>query len=58
MMLRRCLDLRKAYVYTEKAPWSKEAIPQTNASDSKKDPFHFEPVQASTVSCFLLINSV
>lgn len=52
-MLQECLDLRNSYVYTEEvAPWLKEAVPESDASEVKTDPFHFEPVEASTVSCF------
>ncbi|XP_031247408.1 AMP deaminase-like, partial [Pistacia vera] len=48
-MLQECLDLRKSYVYTEEvAPWLKEAVPEPYASEVKIDPFHFEPVEAST----------
>ncbi|KAJ0094328.1 hypothetical protein Patl1_16309 [Pistacia atlantica] len=57
-MLQECLDLRKSYVYTEEvAPWLKEAVPEPYASEVKIDPFHFEPVEASTVSyfCFLIV---
>ncbi|KAL5761882.1 hypothetical protein ACOSP7_018146 [Xanthoceras sorbifolium] len=47
-MIRECLDLRKSYVYTEVAPWRKEAVTESHASATRSDPFHFEPVEAST----------
>lgn len=44
-MIRECLDLRKKYVYKENiVPWKTEPV-ATNS-----DPFHFEPVEATTVS--------
>ncbi|KAI9170510.1 hypothetical protein LWI28_029054 [Acer negundo] len=46
-MIRECLDLRKSYVYTEVAPWRKEAVAEPHASETRIDPFHFEPVEAS-----------
>lgn len=54
-MIRECLDLRKAYVYKEIAPWRKEAIPESYSSKTSTDPFHFDPVEASSVSGFLFI---
>lgn len=58
-MIQECLDLRKTYVYTEMvAPWRKDAVPETDTSETRTDPFHFEPVEASTVSYFLLINCI
>ncbi|XP_057416255.1 probable AMP deaminase isoform X2 [Lotus japonicus] len=42
-MIRECLDLRKKYVYKENiVPWKTEPV-ATNS-----DPFHFEPVEATT----------
>ncbi|RDX92539.1 AMP deaminase, partial [Mucuna pruriens] len=41
-MIRECLDLRKKYVYKENIPWKTEPV-ETNS-----DPYHFEPVEATT----------
>jgi AMP deaminase len=56
-MIRECLDLRKIYVYRELvSPWKKETVVESSASDKNSDPFHFEPVEASAVSHFLLVH--
>ncbi|KAH0983060.1 hypothetical protein GBA52_010237 [Prunus armeniaca] len=47
-MIQECLDLRKRNLYREEVvPW---IVARTNsiASEKKSDPFHFEPVEAST----------
>ncbi|KAF7809189.1 putative AMP deaminase [Senna tora] len=42
-MIRDCLDLRKKYVYREKvAPWKAKSLAKN------PDPFHFEPVEATS----------
>ncbi|KAM3706607.1 hypothetical protein ACJW31_03G163000 [Castanea mollissima] len=47
-MIRECLELRKNYVYREMvAPWKKETEGKSSASNTKSDPFHFEPVEAT-----------
>ncbi|KAL0004007.1 hypothetical protein SO802_011568 [Lithocarpus litseifolius] len=47
-MIRECLDLRKNYVYRELvAPWKKETE-KSSASNMNSDPFHFEPVEATS----------
>lgn len=49
-MIRECLDLRKRYLYKEEvAPWMVARL-DSIASEKKNDPFHFDPVEASTVS--------
>lgn len=58
-MIRECLDLRKNYVYRELvAPWKKETEVKSSASNKNSDPFHFEPVEATAVSHFLLVHGV
>ncbi|XP_030480378.2 AMP deaminase [Cannabis sativa] len=48
-MLRECLELRQRYLYRESvSPWMKAAV--SNTSNPKKDPFHFESVDASAHS--------
>ncbi|CAL8999459.1 unnamed protein product [Prunus brigantina] len=50
-MIQECLDLRKRYLYREEVvPW---IVARTNsiASGKKSDPFHFEPVEASSIDC-------
>ncbi|KAH0993132.1 hypothetical protein GBA52_004615 [Prunus armeniaca] len=47
-MIQECLDLRKRYLNREEVvSW---IVARTNsiASEKKSDPFHFEPVEAST----------
>ncbi|MQK22395.1 hypothetical protein EI013_28925 [Escherichia coli] len=47
-MVPECLDLRKKYVYKEKvAPWKAEPVAK------KSDPFHFEPVEATSRNLLL-----
>lgn len=54
-MLRESLDLRKKYLYREEvAPWEKLAVAESDTPSLKSDPFHFEPVPATTVRYFLL----
>ncbi|XP_021833065.1 AMP deaminase-like isoform X3 [Prunus avium] len=56
-MIRECLDLRKRYLYKEEvAPWT-VARTDSIASEKKSDPFHFEPVEAST-HCFRMEDGV
>ncbi|ONI30669.1 hypothetical protein PRUPE_1G265900 [Prunus persica] len=56
-MIRECLDLRKRYLYREEvAPWT-VARTDSIASEKKSDPFHFEPVEAST-HCFRMEDGV
>ncbi|PQM36988.1 AMP deaminase isoform X2 [Prunus yedoensis var. nudiflora] len=56
-MIRECLDLRKRYLYKEEvAPWT-VARTDSIASEKKSDPFHFEPVGAST-HCFRMEDGV
>lgn len=51
-LIRECLDLREKYVYREEiAPWMKETISESKASDKKHDPFSFGHFEASSVSC-------
>ncbi|KAG2707293.1 hypothetical protein I3843_05G130000 [Carya illinoinensis] len=46
--IRECLDLRKSYVYLEIVePWKKEAAVESSASMMNRDPFHFEPAEAT-----------
>uniref|UniRef100_A0A0V0IW86 AMP deaminase n=1 Tax=Solanum chacoense TaxID=4108 RepID=A0A0V0IW86_SOLCH len=48
-LLRECLDLREKYVYREEiAPWIKETISESKASDKKHDPFNFGHFEASS----------
>lgn len=48
-MLRESLDLRKKYLYREEvAPWDKLAVDESNTPSLKSDPFHFEPLPATT----------
>lgn len=55
-MIRECLDLRNRYVYREGvAPWKLD-VGELGTPRLKSDPFHFEPVPATTVCYFLLIN--
>lgn len=57
-MICECLDLRKKYVYNEEvAPWRKVAAEKSDTLKKKSDPFHFEPVEATAVS-YYLINDV
>lgn len=57
-MIRECLDLRKRYLYKEEvAPWMVARL-NSISSEKKSDPFHFDPVEASTVSHSLLIYNV
>ncbi|CAL9021613.1 unnamed protein product [Prunus brigantina] len=56
-MIQEFLDLRKRYLYREEVvPW---IVARTNsiASEKKSDPFHFEPVEAST-HCFRIEDDV
>ncbi|XP_059648905.1 probable AMP deaminase [Cornus florida] len=47
-MLRECLDLRESYLYREKvAPWMNATIGESCESETKSDPFHFVPVEAT-----------
>ncbi|XP_021685397.2 AMP deaminase isoform X2 [Hevea brasiliensis] len=47
-MIRECLDLRSRYVYREEvAPWKLD-VAEPNTPPLKSDPFHFEPVPATT----------
>ncbi|PQQ00352.1 AMP deaminase isoform X2 [Prunus yedoensis var. nudiflora] len=56
-MIRECLDLRKRYLYKEEvAPWT-VARTDSIVSEKKSDPFHFEPVDAST-HCFRMEDGV
>lgn len=49
-MIRECLNLRKKYVYREKvAPWKAEPLAKNS------DPYHFDPVERSSV-CLLLVH--
>lgn len=58
-MIRECLELRQRYLYRENvSPWMKIAVENSSSSKMKKDPFHFEPVEASAVSHSLLIYSL
>lgn len=51
-LIRECLDLREKYVYREEvAPWMKETISESKASDKKHDPFSFGQFEATSVSC-------
>lgn len=53
-MLRECLELREKYVYREEtAPWMKIIEGDINVPHVNSDPFHFVPVEATSVS-FLL----
>lgn len=55
-MICECLELRQRYLYQEKvSPWRKLAPENSSASEMKKDPFHFGPVDVSAVSHLLLI---
>ncbi|KAH0677557.1 hypothetical protein KY285_025358 [Solanum tuberosum] len=48
-LIRECLDLREKYVYREEvAPWMKETISESKASDKKHDPFSFGHSEASS----------
>ncbi|XP_065860899.1 probable AMP deaminase [Euphorbia lathyris] len=48
-MIRESLDLRNKYLYREElAPWEKLAVAESNSPSLKSDPFHFEPVPATT----------
>ncbi|MCD9637811.1 hypothetical protein HAX54_021315 [Datura stramonium] len=48
-MIRECLDLREKYVYREEiAPWMKEIISESKASDRKHDPFSFGQFEATS----------
>lgn len=48
-LLCECLDLRKAYVYREEvAPWKAKPLAKN------PDPYHFEPVEATSV-CLLIV---
>lgn len=50
-MVRECLGLREKYVYREKVyPWKKETVADSSGPEPKRDPYHFEPVEASAVS--------
>ncbi|KAL5553976.1 hypothetical protein UlMin_041377 [Ulmus minor] len=51
-MIRECLDLRQRYLYREKvSPWMKVAVEEdSSVSETKRDPFHFDPVEASAHS--------
>lgn len=56
-MIRECLDLRKRYLYRENVvPW-RVARADSISSEKKSDPFHFEPVEAST-HCFRMEDGV
>lgn len=46
-MIQECLDLREKYVYKEDISLRTEPV-ETNF-----DPYHFEPVEATTVSLLL-----
>lgn len=51
-MIRECLDLRDKYVFREEiAPWMKENMSKSKASDKKHDPFSFAQFEATSVSC-------
>lgn len=56
--IRGCLDLREAYIYREKdAPWEKVTELGSTVLDSNRDPFHFDLVEATSVSfCLLACN--
>lgn len=57
--IRECLDLRKSYVYLEIVePWKKEAAVESSASMMNRDPFHFEPAEATAVSYFILVHGM
>ncbi|WCJ21780.1 AMP deaminase [Euphorbia peplus] len=48
-MLRESLDLRNKYLYREElAPWEKLPVAESSTPSLKPDPFHFEPVPATT----------
>lgn len=48
-LIRECLDLREKYVYREEvAPWMKETISESKASDKKHDPFSFGQFEATS----------
>lgn len=50
-MIRECLDLREKYVYREEtAPWMKSTEGDVNVQHVNSDPFHFVPVEATSVS--------
>ncbi|KAM0987303.1 hypothetical protein ACFXTH_011440 [Malus domestica] len=56
-MIRECLDLRKRYLYKEEvAPWMVARL-DSIAPEKKSDPFHFDPVEAST-HCFRMEDGV
>ena len=58
-MVWECLELRNKYVYREEiAPWTKEPVTEPSTPKARSDPFHFEPVEKTAVSFFLLINIV
>ncbi|XP_009590592.1 probable AMP deaminase [Nicotiana tomentosiformis] len=48
-MIRECLDLRDKYVFREEiAPWMKENMSDSKASDKKHDPFSFAQFEATS----------
>lgn len=48
-IIEECLDLRESYVYRERVvPWMKESVGVFSASEMKRDPFHFEPTEATS----------
>lgn len=56
-LLRDCLELREAYVYTEQvAPWNKPV--DATASGKIDGPFHFSPVEKSHVSFSVLVKEL
>lgn len=51
--------MRDNYVYREEiAPWTKEPVTDPSTPKARSDPFHFEPVEKTLVSFFVLINVV
>lgn len=52
-MIQECLALRVKYVYRENvAPWMKETIPESDTPKMDHDPFRFDDVEPTAVSCF------
>lgn len=54
LVLQKCLELRKSYVFTEEvAPWDKEVISDPSTPKPNPNPFFYTPEGKTDVSLYL-----